>query len=137
MYGYVCQERNFCDLKSLFSVGGFGPAVGAGAIEINEDVAGFGAFARADDAAVFQFIHDAGGAGVAEAQAALHEGDAGLLFAADDFDALLDEVLVLVAAGFVAEVDRGLGKLLVDFQFVAGLALPGDEIHEVAGFPGR
>src|SRR3979411_15430 len=49
-------------------------AVGAAAVEVDKNVARFGAFAGADDAAVFQFIHDAGGAGVAQAQAALHEG---------------------------------------------------------------
>src|SRR5439155_15598069 len=48
-------------------------AVGAGAVEINQDVPRLRAFARADEAAVFQFIHDARGAGVAETQAALQQ----------------------------------------------------------------
>ena len=78
-------------------------AVGAAAIQIDQNIARFGAFARADDAAIFQFIHDARGAGVAEAQAALQQGDAGLLFAADDLDALLDDFLILIDAAFVAE----------------------------------
>src|ERR1017187_5538550 len=78
-------------------------AVGAPALEIYQDVARLGAFAGADDAAAFQFVHDARGAGVAEAQPPLQQRDAGLLFAADDLDALLDEVLVLVNAAFVAE----------------------------------
>ena len=73
-------------------------AVRAAAIQVNEDIAGFSAFARADHAAILEFIHDPGSAGVAEAQAALHQGDAGLLFAANDFDALLDELLVFIAA---------------------------------------
>jgi hypothetical protein len=38
-------------------------------IQINQDVARFGALARADDAAVLEFIHDARGAGIAEPQA--------------------------------------------------------------------
>ena len=61
-----------------------------------------------DDAALFEFVHDAGGAGVAQTQAALHQGDARFLFAADDFDALLDEVLVFVAAAFASNMLAGL-----------------------------
>src|ERR1039458_5248367 len=69
---------------------------GAAAVEIYQDFARLGTLAGADDAAAFEFVHDARGAGVAEAQTALHQRDAGLLFAADDFDALLDEFLVLI-----------------------------------------
>ena len=75
--------------------------VGAPAVQIDQNIARLGAFARADDAAVFQFIHDARGAAVAEAQAALQERDAGFLFAADDFDALLDDVFVFIDAASV------------------------------------
>ena len=42
-------------------------AIRAGAVEIDQDIARFGAFVRADNAAVFQFVHDAGGACVAKA----------------------------------------------------------------------
>jgi hypothetical protein len=42
-------------------------AVGARAVQVNQDVPRLGAFAGADDAATFQFVHDARGAGVAEA----------------------------------------------------------------------
>src|SRR5204862_500115 len=73
-------------------------AIGAPAIEIDQDIAWFGPFARADDAPVLQLIHDARGSRVAEAQSPLHEGNARLLFAPDDFNALLDEVLVFFAA---------------------------------------
>src|ERR1035438_870219 len=66
------------------------------AVEVNQDFARLGAFALADDAAVFQFIHDASGSAVAEAQATLQQRDARLLFAADDFNALLDDFFVLV-----------------------------------------
>jgi len=45
-------------------------------VQVNQDVTRLGAFAGADDAAVLQLIHDAGGAAIAEAQAALEEGDA-------------------------------------------------------------
>ena len=76
-------------------------AIGAFAVQVNQDVARFGAFAGADDAAVFEFVHDARGAAVAQAQAALEQGDAGLLLAADDLDALLDDFLVLVNAALV------------------------------------
>ena len=47
-------------------------------VEIDEDIAGLGAFARADVAAGFEDVQDAGGAGVAEAEAALEERGAGL-----------------------------------------------------------
>ena len=83
----------FCVLRSCRS----SCAVRAPTIQIDQNVARLGAFARADDAAVFQFVHDARGAGIAEAQAALQQGDAGFLFAADDFDALLDQFLILIA----------------------------------------
>lgn len=49
------------------------PAVRTSAIQINEDVARLGALAGADNAPVLQFIHDARGAAVAEAEAALEE----------------------------------------------------------------
>src|SRR5438034_9854884 len=108
-------------------------AVGAGAVEVNQNVARFGAFAGADDAAVFQLVHDARRAGVAEAQPALKERDARLLFAADDFDALLDQVLVFVDAVFAVEAAQRFGELLVDFQFVTRFALPGDEFDDAIG----
>src|ERR1017187_8399179 len=103
--------------------------VGAAAVQVNEDVARFLAVARADNPAILQFIHDASGAAIAKAQAALEEGDAGLLFAADDLDAVLDDLFVLVDAALVIEATAGAGDLLVDFEFVAGLGLLGDETH--------
>ena len=109
-------------------------AIGAAAVEINQNFARLGAFARTDDAAAFQFVHDARGAAVAEPQTPLHERHARLLFAADDLDALLDEVLVLVNAAFVAETGGGLGKLLVNFQVVVWLALLGDELDDAVDF---
>jgi hypothetical protein len=48
------------------------------------------------------------------------------LLAADDLDALLDEFLGLVNASMVLEAPTGACKLLVDFEFVAGLGLFGD-----------
>src|ERR1017187_5084911 len=109
-------------------------AVGTRAVQINQYVPWLGAFARADDAAAFQFVHDARGAGVAEPQPALHQRDAGLLFAADDFNALLDKFLVLVNAALNVGVHGGLGKLFVDFRVVVRFALLGDEIHDVLQF---
>src|SRR5450755_1852666 len=78
-------------------------AVVAFTVQVNQDFARLGAFAFADDAPVLQFVHDARGAAIAEAEAALQQRDARLLFAADDFDALLDDFLVLVNAALVAE----------------------------------
>src|SRR2546428_6965813 len=84
------------------------PAISAGAVEIDQDVARFGAFARADDAAVFQFVHDTRGTRVTEAQTALEQGDARLLLAADNFDALLNQALVLIGWPFFhTETARG------------------------------
>src|SRR5437870_914773 len=65
-------------------------------IQINQYISRLGALTGADDAAVFQFVHDAGGAAIAEAQTPLQERDAGFLFAPNHFDALLDDLLVLV-----------------------------------------
>ena len=42
-------------------------------VEVNQDFARFGTPALADDAAVFQFVHDARGAAVTEAQTALQQ----------------------------------------------------------------
>src|ERR1035437_7870523 len=112
----------------------FPAAFGTAAVEVNQDFARLGTVALADDAAILQFVHDARGAAVTEAQAALQQRDARLLFAADDFDALLDDFLVLVNAAFDVIVRRGFGKLFVDLRFVAGLGLPGDEAHDVLQF---
>src|ERR1039458_3030696 len=109
-------------------------AVRARAVQINQNVARLGAFAGADDAAIFQFVHDARRPRVAEAQPPLHQRDARLLFAADDFDALLDEILVLVNAAFVPEIGGGLGKLLVNFQVVVRFALLGNELDDAVDF---
>ena len=57
---------------------------------------GLGAFARADDAAIFEFVHDTCRAPVAQPQPPLQQGNTGLLLAADDFDALLDNFLILI-----------------------------------------
>src|ERR1035437_6959775 len=109
-------------------------AIGTAAVEVNQDFARLGTVALTDDAAIFQFVHDARGAAVTEAQAAVQQRDARLLFAADDFDALLDDFLVLVNAAFDVIVRRGFGKLFVDLRFVAGLGLPCDEAHDVFQF---
>src|SRR5437899_9296592 len=106
-------------------------AIGAGAVEVDENVARFSAFAGADDAAVFEFVHDAGGAAIAEAEASLQERDAGFLFAANDLDALLNNFLVFVAAAFAIETAGWLGELLMDFHFVTRFALFGDPIDYV------
>ena len=98
-------------------------------VEINQDFPPFCAIAGADDAAVLKFVHDAGRAAVAEAQAPLQQRDARLLFGPDDFDALLDDLLVLINAALVPVGGRGFGKLLVDFHFVTRLGLLRDEVH--------
>src|ERR1035437_2028654 len=51
-------------------------AVGTAAVEVNQDFARLGTVALADDAAIFQFVHDARRAAVAEAQAAVQIGRA-------------------------------------------------------------
>jgi len=58
-------------------------------------------FAGADNAAIFQLVHDACGVGVAEMQSPLQQRDASLVFAADDFDTLLDDYLLLLWAALV------------------------------------
>jgi len=109
-------------------------SVSTGPVEVDQDVARLSAFARANNAAIFQFIHDAGGAGVAEAQPALQQGYARLLLAADDFDALLDQVFIFVDAVFSVEAADRFGELLVDFHLVARFALALDEFDDGVDF---
>jgi hypothetical protein len=59
-------------------------SIRSAAIEVNQDVSRLSSFARTDNAAVFQFIHNARRSGVSEPEAALHQRDARFLFAADD-----------------------------------------------------
>ena len=49
------------------------PSISALSIEIDQDIAGLGAFACADDAAIFEFVHDPGSAAIAEPETALQE----------------------------------------------------------------
>ncbi len=65
--------------------------VRSGSVQIDENVSRLRSFIGTDHAAVFQLIHDARGAGIAEPEAALEQGYARLLLAANDLDALLDE----------------------------------------------
>src|SRR5579872_6228013 len=65
-------------------------AIRPAAVEVDQNIARLGAFAGANDAAVFQLVHNARGSGVAQAQASLHEGNTGFLLAPNDFDTLLD-----------------------------------------------
>src|ERR1700722_2311904 len=80
------------------------------AVQVDQNVPRLRAFAWADNAPILQFIHDARRARVAEAQAPLQQRDARLLFAADDFDALLDQIFVFIAAAFLAQAADGFGK---------------------------
>src|SRR2546421_10058667 len=101
------------------------------AIEIDQNIARLGAFARPHEAAVLQFIHDAGGASIAEAKAALEQRDAGFLLAANDFNTLLNQFFVFIAARLLCQAIQGLGKLLMDFHFITGFALFGVEIDNI------
>jgi hypothetical protein len=100
------------------------------AIQVNEDIAWLGAITGPHDAAVLQLIHDARGAAITKPQAALEERYAGLLFAADDFNTVLYNLLVLINAGLAPGVLVPAGELLVDLLFVARLGLFGDEINQ-------
>jgi hypothetical protein len=97
---------------------------------VKVDFAGFGAAGGADDAAVLEDIHHAGRAAVADLQAALEQGGAGLALAADDLDAVLHQFLVLLAV-LVVESRTGFCNCLVDLDLVAGFALLGDEVDDV------
>src|SRR5687767_13892263 len=76
-------------------------AIGVAGVEVDQNLPRLSAVARADDAAAFQLIHDARSATVAETQAALEQRHAGLLFATNDFDAVLNDFFVFAAAGFL------------------------------------
>ena len=86
--------------------------IGTIAVEVYQDFAGLGTVALADDAAIFQLVYDARGAAVAEPQAALEQWDADFLFAANDFDALLDDFLVFINAALDVGVGRRLDSCL-------------------------
>ncbi len=61
-------------IRTLTILNGFLPAaVMAFAVEVDQDFARLGTFALADNAAIFQLVHDARGAAVAEAQATLQQ----------------------------------------------------------------
>src|ERR1035437_3840065 len=109
-------------------------AIGAAPVQVDKDVAWFGAIAWSDNAAILKLVHDAGGPAVAEPQSALSERDAGLLFAANDFDAVLDDLFVFVNAALVIGASAGARELLVNLQLVAGLGLLGDEIDDALDF---
>ena len=56
------------------------------------------------------------------------------MFAADDFDALLDQFLVFVDGVLYLEAAGWPGELLVDFHFVTRLALFGDKLDDAVDF---
>ncbi len=105
----------YCEAKSSESAA----APSAPRHPINQNIPRLRAFAGADNAAVFQFIHDPRRAGVPQPEPALQEGHTRALFAANDFDALLDEVFILIDAPLFVAADGGPGKLLMDFHLVA------------------
>src|SRR5437899_8610762 len=86
--------------------------ISSAAIEVDQNIPWFGAFARTNDAAVFQLVHDTGGAAIAQAQAPLQQRHAGFLLAANDLDALLDNFLVFIDPAFVVKIGDRFGKLL-------------------------
>jgi hypothetical protein len=65
LFKELSKYFDYCTRKHV-QLSKFG-AIGTGAIQVEQDVAGFGTFAGTNDAAIFQFVHNAGGATVAEA----------------------------------------------------------------------
>ena len=105
-------------------------AIGTGAIEVYEDFTRFVALRGPDDATIFQLIHQTGGAVVSQTQSALELGHTGFLLAANDFNTLLDKLLLLIA-GRSIQHGGGFGKLLMDLHLVTRLALFGDEVDDL------
>src|SRR5687767_12782523 len=65
-----------------------------------DDFAGLGAgFGGADDALFFEDVDEAGRAGVADAQAALEQGDGGLLHVAHGLDGFFEQLVVALGRG--------------------------------------
>ena len=81
--------------------------LGLDRIEIPEDLARLGAFARPDVAALFKDIENPGCPGITKAQAALEKGGARFLLLPHHLDAFLNQFLVF-AADFFFLADRGL-----------------------------
>ena len=70
---------------------------------------------RREHAGVVQLVDDARRTTVSDSEAPLQQRDAGLLLAADDLDALLDEILVLAAARLAIRVCKvALGHLVAE-----------------------
>jgi len=64
--GPVCGHQSACKL-SLTHRASLNPfAIGTLAVQVNQDIPGLGALARAHDAPLLQHIHDARGAAVAD-----------------------------------------------------------------------
>ena len=99
VYPYHYRGSDTAKLKKLV---GDASAIGMGnerrLVEVEKNLARFRAAAWPDKSAILKFIHDARGARVAQAQSALHEGDAGFLLHPNDLNALLDNFLILIDA---------------------------------------
>src|SRR5215510_16114256 len=76
---------NFLPSGSIETVGS------DGGVEIDENLARLGTFARPQYAALLENINDPGGTGVAEAQATLQERSRSTLFLANNLQTFLDE----------------------------------------------
>jgi len=64
----------------------------------------------------------------------LEQRNAGFLFAANDLDALLDDLFIFVAPAFLVIGARRFRELLVDLEFVTRLGLFGDELDKSQNF---
>ena len=77
------------------------PAVSPGSVEVDENISWLRTFAGSNDTAILQFIHNARGPPVSEAKPALQQRYARLLFAPDNFDTLVYELLVFITTAFL------------------------------------
>src|SRR5690606_14708662 len=93
-----------------------------------QDLARFRSAGGSYDPALLQQIHHARGAAITDLEPSLQERRTRLALAADHLDAILDQFLVLVA-GLGFEFSHGPLQLLMDLEFIAGLALSCDEVH--------
>src|SRR5262245_13880737 len=109
-------------------------AVRAAAVQVYQNISGLSPLAGPDNAAILQFVHNASGAAITETQPPLQERDAGLLLTANDLDALLNNAFVFINATLLLEVVGRFRKLLMNFDFIARLALPGDKVDYALDF---
>lgn len=115
-------------------IAGDGGLHGSG-VGIDEDFAWAGPIFGADDPLILKDVHNAGGAIVADLEAALEHGSGGAFAGADNLDGLGDEIILGVGVILGGIVFAGgfeiFAEALVEFRFAIGLV---DKVDDTGDF---